>query len=387
MQNFYDFKIRLGVFLEEFDYYEILEISRNASGEEIKKAYRKMALKYHPDRNPDDKNAEEMFKKINEAYQVLSDQEKRQIYDTYGKKGLESSGFGFSDMEGSIFDIFNSVFGGGFGGFGGGFGAKGKKSEKYSRDLAIELELSFHEAVFGCKKEINIHYKSACETCNGTGAKDGKLTTCSACKGSGRETFSQGFMTFAQTCSKCHGSGEMSAEKCEKCSGKGYKEEKEKFEIKIPEGVDNQNQIRVQGRGNKMPNGSRGDLYVEILVQEDAHFIRHRNDIYLEVPVFFTLVMLGGSIKIPALTKELELKIPIGVKDKQQFVFYGEGVKSVNSGKKGNFIAVVSIVYPEKLDDKQRELLTQLHQSFGYEESKPIPCHEGLMDKIKNWFK
>ncbi|WP_026943163.1 molecular chaperone DnaJ [Helicobacter rodentium] len=373
--------------MEEFDYYEILEISRNVSGEEIKKAYRKMALKYHPDRNPDDKNAEEMFKKINEAYQVLSDQEKRQIYDTYGKKGLESSGFGFSDMEGSIFDIFNSVFSGGLGGFGGGFSARGKKNEKYSRDLAIELELSFHEAVFGCKKEVEILYKNACEMCNGNGAKDGKLTTCSTCKGSGRETFSQGFMTFAQTCSKCHGSGEMSAEKCEKCSGKGYKEEKEKFEIKIPEGVDNQNQIRVQGRGNKMPNGSRGDLYVEILVQEDTHFIRHRNDIYLEVPVFFTLVMLGGSIKIPALTKELELKIPIGVKDKQQFVFYGEGVKSVNSGKKGNFIAVVSIVYPEKLDDKQRELLTQLHQSFGYEESKPIPCLESLVDKIKNWFK
>ena len=375
----------LGVFLEEFDYYEILEIQRTASGDEVKKAYRKMALKYHPDRNPDDKNAEEMFKKINEAYQVLSDKEKRQIYDTYGKKGLESSGFGFSDMEGSIFDIFNSVFGGGFSGFGGG--ARTRKSEKYPRDLAISLELSFAEAVFGCKKEIEIHYKSACETCNGTGAKDGKITTCSTCKGRGRETFSQGFMTFAQTCSKCQGSGQMVAEKCPKCSGKGYKQTQEKFEVKIPEGVDSNNQIRVQGRGNKMPNGTRGDLYVEIIAQDDPNFIRHHNDIYLEVPVFFTLVMLGGSIKIPSLTKELDLKIPVGVKDKQQFVFYGEGVKSVNSGKKGNFIAVVSITYPEKLENKQRELLTQLHQSFGYEESKPIACHEGLMDKIKNWFK
>lgn len=236
---------------------------------------------------------------------------------------------------------------------------------------------------------MEIRYKSACSACKGSGAKDGKVTTCSTCKGSGRETFTQGFMTFAQTCSKCHGSGETSAEKCEKCLGKGYQEEKEKFEIKIPEGVDNQNQIRVQGRGNKMPDGSRGDLYVEIFVQEDTHFIRHRNDIYLEVPVFFTLVMLGGSIKIPTLTKEkeLELKIPIGVKDKQQFVFYGEGVKSVNSGKKGNFIAVVNILYPDKLEEKQRNLLLELHQSFGYEESKPINCLEGLVDKIKNWFK
>ncbi len=358
--------------MEEFDYYEILEVNRTASGEEIKKAYRKMALKYHPDRNPDNENAEEMFKKVNEAYQILSDKEKRQIYDTYGKKGLESSGFGFGDMEGSIFDIFNSVFGGGF----GGFGSRRKKDEKYSRDLAIELELSFQEAIFGCKKEVEIRYKSACSACKGSGAKDGKVTTCSTCKGSGRETFTQGFMTFAQTCSKCHGSGETSAEKCEKCLGKGYQEEKEKFEIKIPEGVDNQNQIRVQGRGNKMPDGSRGDLYVEIFVQEDTHFIRHRNDIYLEVPVFFTLVMLGGSIKIPTLTKEkeLELKIPIGV-------------KSVNSGKKGNFIAVVNILYPDKLEEKQRNLLLELHQSFGYEESKPINCLEGLVDKIKNWFK
>ncbi|MCI5968391.1 molecular chaperone DnaJ [Helicobacter sp.] len=370
--------------MEEFDYYEVLEVQRTASGEEVKKAYRKMALKYHPDRNPGDKNAEEMFKKINEAYQVLSDKEKRQIYDAYGKKGLESSGFGFSDIEGSIFDIFNSVF--------GGFSrssrtSRQKRNEKYPRDLAIELEISFEEAVFGCKKEIEIPYKSACQECKGTGAKDGKITTCSTCKGSGRETFSQGFMTFAQTCSKCYGSGEMAAEKCPKCSSKGYQNEKERFEINIPEGIDSNNQMRVQGRGNKMPDGTRGDLYVEIFAKEDAHFIRHHNDIYLEVPVFFTLVMLGGNIKIPALTKELELKIPIGVKDKQQFVFYGEGVKSVNRDKRGNFIAVVNIVYPEKLEENQRTLLTELHKSFGYEDSKPIACHEGLMDKIKNWFK
>lgn len=369
--------------MEEFDYYEILELQRNASGDEIKKAYRKMALKYHPDRNPDDKEAEEMFKKVNEAYQILSDKEKRQIYDTYGKKGLESSGFGFGDMEGSIFDIFNSVFGGGF----GGFGQRTKKNEKYSRDLGIEVELTFQEAVFGCKKEIEIIYKKSCESCKGTGAKEGKVITCSACKGSGRETFSQGFMTFAQTCSKCHGSGQMIAENCDKCHGKGYKEEKEKFEVNIPEGVDSHNQIRVAKHGNIMPDGTRGDLYIEIFVQEDEHFIRHHNDIYLEIPVFFTLVMLGGTIKIPALTKELELKIPIGVKDKQQFVFHGEGVKSVNGNKKGNFIAVVNITYPTKLDEKQKTLLNQLHESFGYEEAKPINCLEGLVDKIKNWFK
>lgn len=371
--------------MEEFDYYEILEIQKSANGEEIKKAYRKMALKYHPDRNPDNKDAEEMFKKVNEAYQVLSDNEKRQVYDKYGKKGLESSGFGF-DMGGDIFDMFNSMFGGG-GGFGGFGGRSAKRGDKYPRDLAMALHLSFEEAIFGCKKEIEIKYKKACKKCEGTGAKDGKLTTCQTCQGSGRETFSKGFMTFAQTCSACHGSGESVSEKCDSCKGKGYEEATEKFEVNIPEGVDDGNQIRVARRGNEGKDGSRGDLYLEIDVEEDSHFIRHGSDIYLEVPVFFTLVMLGGVIKVPTPNKELELKIPIGVKDKQQFVFHGEGVKSVSSARRGNFIAVANITYPNKLDEKQKELINALHQSFGYEELKPINCLESVVDKIKNWFK
>lgn len=370
--------------MEEFDYYEILQVERSADGDTIKKAYRKMALKYHPDRNPDDKDSEEMFKKVNEAYQVLSDNEKRQIYDRYGKRGLESSGFSSGGME-DIFDVFNSFFGGGFGGFGGG--RKQGKQSKYAKDLAQELELSFHEAVFGCKKEIEISYKVACKDCRGSGAKEGKTTTCKACGGSGRETFSQGFMTFAQTCSKCQGSGEEISEECPSCQGKGYTYEKEKFEVNIPEGVDSGNQIRISKRGNIAEDGTRGDLYLEVDVKEDEHFIRHHNDVYLEVPVFFTLVMLGGVIKIPSLTKELDLKIPVGVKDKQQFVFHGEGIKSVNGSKRGNFIAVIKIIYPEKLDENQQKLLEELHNSFGYESSKPISAFEGLMDKIKKWFK
>lgn len=376
--------------MEEFDYYEVLEVHKSATNDEIKKAYRKMALKYHPDRNPDNKEAEEAFKKVNEAYQILSDAEKRQIYDRYGKKGLESSGVSFGDMDlGGIFDIFNSVFGGGsgFGGFGSGFGRNTRKQDKYSRDLAITLELTFNEAIFGCKKEIEIVYKKACKTCKGSGAKEGKVSTCPTCKGSGRESFTQGFMTFAQTCSTCQGSGQTITEKCSECRGKGFEEVKESFEVNIPEGVDSQNQIRITKRGNEMNDGSRGDLYLEIEVKEDEHFIRHNNDLYLEVPVFFTLVMLGGVIKVPTPTKELELKISAGVKDKQQFVFHGEGVKSVSSGRKGNFIAVVNIVYPQKLDEKQKELVSNLHQSFGYEESKPINCLEGLMEKVKKWFK
>lgn len=372
--------------MEEFDYYEVLEINRDANGDEVKKAYRKMALKYHPDRNPDNKEAEEKFKQVNEAYQILSDTNKRKIYDTYGKRGLENSGVGFGGDD--IFDIFNSVFSG-FGGFGADFGQRRSRREQYSysNDIVLELHLGFDEAIFGVKKSIDIKYKVACDSCKGSGAKDGKMDTCRSCNGSGRETFSQGFMTFAQTCSKCGGSGRSVAEKCPKCKGNGYKEEKDSFEVQIPEGVDNGNQIRVAKRGNKMPDGTRGDLYLELSVEEDEHFIRHHSDVYLEVPVFFSLVMLGGVVKIPALRKELELKIPKGVKDKQQFVFHGEGIKSVKSGRYGNFVAVVKITYPDKLDDNQQKLVQQLHESFGFEESKPINCLEGLFDKIKNWFK
>lgn len=371
--------------MEEFDYYEVLEISRNASGDEVKKAYRKMALKYHPDRNPDNKEAEEKFKQVNEAYQILSDSQKRKIYDTYGKRGLENSGVGFEG--GDIFDIFNSVFGG-FGGFGADFGRRTKReSYSYSSDIVLEIHLPFSEAIFGVKKTIDIKYKVACESCKATGAKDGKLESCKACNGSGRETFTQSFMTFAQTCSKCGGSGTKVADKCPKCSGKGYKEEKDSFEVQIPEGVDTGNQIRVAKRGNQMPDGTRGDLYLEIIVQEDEHFIRHHSDVYLEVPVIFSLVMLGGTIKIPALRKELELKIPKGVKDKQQFVFHGEGIKGVKSGRYGNFIAVVKITYPQELNEHQQKLVQELHESFGYEPSKPINCFEGLFDRIKSWFK
>lgn len=235
--------------MEEFDYYEILEIHKSASGEEIKKAYRKMALKYHPDRNPDDKDAEENFKKVNEAYQVLSDAEKRQIYDTYGKKGLESSGFTFRDAE-DIFAMYESMFSGGFSGFSSFTNARNRSGGKYPRDLSTQINLTFEEAVFGTKKEITITYKYACETCNGSGAKDGKLSVCSTCNGSGKEAFKQGFMTFVQICPKCGGSGQSVAESCDKCKGKGYKEDSETIEIKIPEGVNSHNQVREIGRAH-----------------------------------------------------------------------------------------------------------------------------------------
>ncbi|WP_072680220.1 molecular chaperone DnaJ [Arcobacter sp. LA11] len=376
--------------MTEINYYELLEVTKDSDKSTIKKAYRKMAMKYHPDKNPDDHEAEEKFKAVNEAYQVLSDDEKRQIYDRYGKAGLEGhgqgggfSGGGFDDL-GSIFEEMFS--GSGFGGFGGNSRRRERKSYNYNLDIAIEIEVEFNEAIFGCKKEIKYPHKSACKDCKGTGAKNGKLSTCTHCNGQGQVHMRQGFMTFAQTCPHCEGSGQAASSKCKTCTGSGYKETKEKFEVNIPEGVNNGNRIRVSNKGNTAPDGTRGDLYLQIRVKEDSHFVRHDDDIYIEVPIFFTQVALGASIKIPGLRGELNLKIPAGTKDKEQFKFHGEGVTSVQGYGKGDLIVQIKIKYPKSLNNEQTELLEKLQDSFGVE-SKPHESNfEGMFEKVKKWF-
>ena len=374
--------------VEEIDYYEILEVSRTADKAEIKKAYRKMAKKYHPDKNGGDKEAERMFKLCNEAYQVLSDDEKRAIYDRYGKAGLEggmgghSGGFGGFDDLGAIFEEM----------FGGGFSSsrrqRREESDKYSLDLGIELEISFDEAVFGCEKEVTYTYKRPCQSCKGTGAKDGRLQTCPTCDGQGQVYLRQGFMTFSQTCPECHGSGMRIAQKCPECKGKGYFEEKESITINVPKGIDTGNRLRVAGAGNISKHGRRGDLYVTFRVQKDKHFIRDGNDVYIEVPVFFTQAVMGDTIKIPSLTGELELKLEVGTRDKQQFVFRGEGIEDVHGHGKGDLIAQIKLTYPKKLTSEQKELLQQLQDSFEIEEAKPHESiFESAFEKVKSWFK
>ena len=373
--------------MTEIDYYEILEVSRDCSSADLKKSYRKLAMKYHPDRNPDDKEAEEKFKRINEAYQVLSDDEKRTIYDRYGKEGLNrqgGGGFGGGSMD-DMMDIFNSMFGGGFG---GGFGqSRRDPSQKYALDFEIELPLEFHEAVFGCEKQIDISYKVPCDVCGGTGAKEGKLKTCDYCGGQGQVVMRQGPMTFAQTCPKCHGEGKIIVEKCPKCHGKGYISKEETITVKVPAGVDSGNRLRVQGYGNEDKYGRRGDLYVTFFVEEDEHFVRNGNDIYIEVPVFFTQAILGGEITIPSLDGELKLDLKPGTKDKEQFVFPGEGVADVHSGRKGRLIAQVQMKLPKKLNEDQKELLLELQKSFGVESTPHKSTLESAFDRVKEWFK
>lgn len=374
--------------MTEIDYYELLEISKDSDKSTIKKAYRKMAMKYHPDKNPDDHEAEEKFKAVNEAYQVLSDDEKRAIYDRYGKAGLEGhgQGGGFSGGFDDLSSIFEEMFGGsGFGGFGGS-SRRQRKSYNYNLDIAVELVVEFNEAVFGCKKEVSFSYKDACTDCKGTGAKDGNLSTCPHCQGQGQVHMRQGFMTFSQTCPHCNGSGQSVGSKCNTCSGTGYKEKKEKFEVNIPEGVNDGNRIRISNRGNIAPDGTRGDLYLQIRVKEDPHFIRHDDDIYIEVPIFFTQVALGATIKIPGLRGELELNVPAGTRDKEQFKFQGEGVQSVQGYGKGDLIVQVKINYPKTLNEEQTQLLEKLQESFGVE-SKPHESNfENMFDKVKKWF-
>ncbi len=374
--------------MEELSYYEILEISRTADKGEIKKAYRKMAKKYHPDTNPDDHEAEHKFKLCNEAYQVLSDDQQRSVYDRYGKEGLQGMGGGSRGTGGfGGFDDLGSIFEEMFGGMGGTRSRrKSRDADKYPLDLGVELSISFHEAVFGCDKEVTFKYKSSCKSCNGTGAKGGKLATCKQCEGKGQVYMRQGFMTFSQTCPACHGEGSAPADKCPDCHGMGYQESSETVTIKVPAGIDSENRLRVSGKGNISKRGTRGDLYVTFHVQEDKHFIRNGNDVYLEVPVFFTQAVAGDTLTIPSLTGELELKLEIGTQNKQQFRFRGEGISDVHGHGKGDLIAQVTITYPKKLSDEQRELLSKLQASFGIESKPHESVFESAFDKVKSWF-
>ena len=371
--------------MEELDYYAIPEVQRDATLAEIKKSYRRLALKYHPDKNPGDKEAEERFKLINEAYGVLSDEKKRALYDRYGKAGLERSGAGFhAESMDDIMDIFNSMFGG-FGGFGGS--RRRDDGRRYGLDLEVELNLDFHEAVFGTTREVTLRYKTPCPDCRGTGAKNGILETCDYCGGQGQIVMRQGFMTFAQECPQCQGRGRIVKEACPTCRGGGYREVEESLTIEIPAGVDTGNRLRIPARGNEDATGRRGDLYVHFYVEEDEHFVRDGNDVYIEVPVFFTQCILGESIAIPSLEGELELRLKPGTRDRERFVFRGKGIPDVHGRGRGDLIAQIKMILPKKMSKEQKELLERLHESFGLESKPHKSRFESAFEKIKGWMK
>jgi len=357
------------------DYYEILGVSRTATKTEIKKAYRKLAMKYHPDRNPD-KEAEEKFKLINEAYQVLSDDEKRAIYDRYGKEGLEGRGyktdFNFSD----IFDMFEEFF--------GGFSSYEEEILPYEIDKAMEITLEFEEAAYGVSKKIENEYFALCPKCKGSGAKEKNI--CRTCGGRGSIVVGNGFIRMSQTCPNCEGRGYIVKEKCDECKGRGFTIKKEDIKIDIPAGVDNGMRMRIAGKGNETKN-YRGDLYLIFKVKPSKIFKRKGNNLIVEVPVFFTSAILGDKIKIPTLEGEKEIEIKPFTKDKTQIILKGKGLADVNTGYKGDLHAIINIEYPKNLNEEQKELITKLHESFTGEIKKHKSFLEEAIEKVKGWFK
>jgi len=373
--------------MSELCYYEVLQVSKDATATEIKKAYRKLALKFHPDKNQGDKEAEDKFKYINEAYAVLSDEQKRKTYDMYGKDGLnQSAGFGGGASMDDIMDIFNSMFGDSF-----GFGSQKnnrKNNMPYALDVELEINLEFNEAIFGTQKEITIDYKTPCSSCNGTGAKSGKLHTCDYCGGQGQVVMRQGFMTFAQECPKCNGKGKIISEPCSSCKGTAAELKSEKVTINIPAGVDVGNRLRVPAKGNLDNSGHRGDLYLHFDIEEDEHFVRDGNDIYIEVPVFFTQILLAEEISVPSLEGELNIKLNQKVRDREHFIFNNKGVPNVNyPSRRGRFIAQIKIIYPKKLNSEQKELVQKLQDSFGVDSKPHKSIFENTFNRIKKWIK
>ncbi len=375
------------------DYYEILGVSKSASDDELKKAYRRLAMKYHPDRNPDDKTAEAQFKEAKEAYEVLSDGNKRAAYDQYGHAGVDPSmgggfgGFGGGGAGGFDFgNIFEEIFrGGGGGGFGGG-GQRGGRSQVYrGADLRYDLEISLEEAAKGSQTRIRIPTEINCSTCKGSGAKAGtSAKTCGTCKGSGQVRMQQGFFSVQQSCPHCHGSGKVIDDPCTDCHGRGRKRENKTLEIKIPAGVNDGDRIRLSGEGEAGVNGGpSGDLYVQITLRQHELFTRDGDDLHCEIPITMTTATLGGDIDVPTLDGTASLRIPEETQTGKIFRLRGKGVTGMRSGVAGNLYVHVVVETPVNLNSEQKELLRKFQESLGEHHS---PQEGGWQQKLKNFF-
>ncbi len=340
------------------DYYEILGVARTATAEELKSSYRKLALKFHPDRNPGDKQAEENFKEAAEAYEVLRDREKRALYDQFGHAGLEGTGFsgfgGFEDIFSSFGDIFEDFF---------GFGGRNRSGTRARRgaDLRFDLTLSFMDAAFGTETEIEVAKMEPCRECGGNGCEQGtQPESCRQCGGSGQVSRSQGFFTVRTTCHVCRGSGQMIARPCPSCRGGGQVRVSKRVSVKIPAGVDNGSRLRLSGEGEPGTfGGPPGDLYVFIHVQNHEFFERRENDIVCQVTISFVQAALGDHITVPTLDGHKTLEIPKGTQPGELFYFHGEGIPSLRTRKRGEQIIQVMIKTPTGLSKKQEELLRE----------------------------
>ena len=375
------------------DYYEVLSVPRTASEQEIKSAYRKLALQYHPDRNPGDKAAEEKFKEAAEAYSVLADTDKRHLYDRFGHAGLggaAAGGFdptvfnGFEDILGGLGDMF---------GFGDMFGGARRRGPQRGADLRYDLEITFEEAARGAETSIQIPRHEACDTCHGSGAAPGsKPTTCPQCQGRGQLRYQQGFFTVARTCGGCRGSGQIVSNPCPACRGAGRVQKERKITVKIPAGIATGQRLRLSGEGESGAGGGpAGDLYVVIHVQEHAFFQRDGNDLFCEIPLNFPTLALGGQITIPTLEGDETFKVPDGTQTGSTFRLRGRGMPDVTGrGVRGDLLITVKAITPKKLSREQKKLMEQLAAMLPKEKFEPTPREDqeekGLFDRVKDIF-
>jgi molecular chaperone DnaJ len=374
------------------DYYELLGVARSASAEEIKKAYRKLAVKFHPDKNPDDKNAEERFKEIGEAYEILSDPEKRAAYDRFGhaafaQGGAGRGGGGMHDP----FDIFREVFGGGGGGGGifeqffGGGGRNERESRQRGSDLRYDMQITLEEAAFGTEKEIEVAKLDICGECKGTGAEKGsRVVTCNTCHGRGQVVSSRGFFQVSQTCPRCRGTGQSVEKPCGKCHGDGRSEQTTRIKLKLPAGIEDGARLRSAGNGEAgIRGGARGDLYVVVHIKEHEVFDREGSNLFCDVPVSFAMAALGGELKVPTLHGEATIKIPAGTQSGTIFKLRGKGMAELNGGGHGDLLARTVIAVPKKLSAEQRKKLEEFAEVLGDEVPPP---HKSFLERAREFF-
>jgi molecular chaperone DnaJ len=379
------------------DYYELLGVPREATDEEMKKAYRKKAVQYHPDKNPGNKQAEEMFKKVSEAYEVLKDPDKRAAYDRYGHAafaqggGPRPGGGGASGGFHDPFDIFREVFSGGGGGAGGGsifeefFGGGGSEGTHEGADLRYDIEITLEEAARGVEREISFRKLAACDHCHGTGAEPGsKRVTCPTCRGAGQVTTSRGFFTVRQVCPTCHGNGTRVEKPCHECRGEGRVNKTAKLNVRVPPGVDTGSKLRSVGNGEAGVNGGpAGDLYIVIHVKEHEIFERQGDDLFCEIPIKFTLAALGGTIEVPTLSGRASLKIPTGTQSGTTFRLKERGLPSLRSGHTGDQLVRVQVEVPTHLTAEQRKKLEDFALASGDADE---PVGRSFFEKAKKFF-